>query len=118
MTTQAASSDESESVLAAAGELPVAREQRLWGEEVAQLLGAGTSLEPAARGAVLAVLASLADDPTESAQTRRDVRALLVALGTGATPDGVLCDERFARAGFRRDGHPSAGLRGVVVPAG
>jgi hypothetical protein len=96
-------------VLAAANEHPITREQRLWNEEVARLLGAATTLEPAKRGAVLAVLQSLVDDPTESPETRRDVPALLDALNTGTTPSAVLHTED-ARVEPRHEGHRALGL--------
>jgi hypothetical protein len=61
------------------------REETLWAQEVARVLEAAATFEPAARAAVLSVLMSLADDPTESLATRRDARALLAALDLGAT---------------------------------
>jgi hypothetical protein len=106
-------------MLAAANEHPITREQRLWDEEVARLLGAATTLKPAIRGAVLAVLQSLVADPTESAETRRDVRALLDALDTPTTLSTVLRTED-ARAESRREDRrslrPAAGrlLRGPL----
>ena len=58
----------------------VSREQRLWAEEVARLLGAATSFGPAVRAAVVSVLESLAVDGIESSATRVDARALLTAV--------------------------------------
>lgn len=68
---------------AAAGQKTLSRGERLWAEEISGLLGATTSLAPAARTAVIAVVESLADDATESPETRRDARALLASLHTG-----------------------------------
>jgi hypothetical protein len=79
-------------VQAAAEQVPLSREQALWDDEVSRLLAAVATLEPAARRAVTAVLKSLVDDPTESAGTHRDVRALLGALDAGAALGPLLRD--------------------------
>ena len=69
----------------------VTREQSLWDQEVARVLEAASTFASPARAAVLGVLTSLADDPTETLETRQDVRALLVEVGeilhVAAEPD-------------------------------
>lgn len=97
----------------------LAREEALWAEEVARVLGAAASFEPAARAAVLAVLQSLADDATESPATRRDVRALLDALDAGTTLGAVLSedDARMEPHGDHRSSGLLAVLRGALLPA-
>jgi hypothetical protein len=91
-------------VLAAAEKALLSREQRLWDEVVDEVLGSAATLEPAARSAVRAVLESLVDDPTESAEAHRDV---LVLLDAGTALEPMLHDA---------DDRPAADSQSTVQP--
>lgn len=69
-------------VLAAA--TTCSRNEALWAEEVARVLGDAADFEPAARASLREVLTSLLADPTMDPVSRRDAWTMLEAISRPA----------------------------------